>query len=173
MELNNELEWFRDYLFNRKVQVMHDKCLSELKPLFSGVPQESILGRLLFVIFVNDIVLELNQFEIIKHADDTVIFSADKDYDKVERALCSDINRFSEWFTENELLLNLKPGKTELLVFGTNQPLAKMPKNLKVIYNHQVINVTTSSKYLGVELTSSPTLNSQFDRNYKKVSSRL
>ena len=73
---------------------------------------------------------------ITKYADDTVIFFADKDYDKVERALCSDMNRLSEWFTENELLLNLNPGKTELR-------LAKIPKNLKVIYNHQVINVTT------------------------------
>ena len=103
---------------------------------------------------------------ITKYADDTVIFFADKDYDKVERALCSDMNRFSEWFTENELLLNLKPSKTELR-------LAKIPKNLKVTYNHQVINVTTLYKYLGVELTSSLNLNSHFDRNYNKVSSRL
>ena len=51
------------------------------------------------------------------------------------------MNRLSEWFTKNELLLNLKPGQTKLLVFGTNQWLAKIPKNLKVIYNHQVINV--------------------------------
>ena len=38
-----ELEWFRDYLFNRKVQVMHDKYLSESKPLFSGVPSTYII----------------------------------------------------------------------------------------------------------------------------------
>ena len=121
---------------------MHDKCLSKSKPLFSGIPQESILEPLLFVF--SDIVLELNQSKIIKYADDTVIFFADKDYDKVERALCNDMNSLSEWFTENELSLNLKPDKTELLVFDTNQRLAKIPKNLKVIYNHQVINVTTS-----------------------------
>ena len=152
---------------------MHNKCLSESKPLFSAVPQESILGPLLFVIFFNGTILELNQSKIIKYADDAVIFSADKDYDKVERALYSDMNRLSEWFTENELLLNLKPGKTELLLFGTNQRLAKIPKNLEVIYNHQVINVTISYKYLGVELTSSLNLNCQFDGNYKKVLSRL
>ena len=98
-----ELEWFRDYLFNQKVQVMHDKCLSESKPLYSDVPQGSILGPLLLIIFFNDIVLKLNQSKIRKCADDTVIFFADKDYDKVKRALCSDMNRLSEWFTENEL----------------------------------------------------------------------
>ena len=115
----------------------------------------------------------IKSVKIIKYADDAVIFSADKDYDKVERALCSDMNRLSEWFTENKLLLNLKPGKTELLLFGTNQRLAKIPKNLEVIYNHQVINVTISYKYLGVELTSSLNLNCQFDGNCKKVLSRL
>ena len=100
------------------------------------------------------------------------MFLADKDYDKVERALCSNMDRLPEWFTENELLLNLKPGKTELLVFGTNQRLAKITKNLEVIHSHQVINVTTLYKYLGVELTSSLNLNSQFYRNYKTVLSR-
>ena len=83
------------------------------------------------------------------------------------------MNRLSEWFTENKLLLNLKPGKTELLVFGRNQRPAKITKNLEVICNQQVINVTISYKHLGVELTSSLNLNSQFDRNHKKVSSRL
>ena len=137
------------------------------------MPRGSILGPLRFAIFFNDIVLELNQSKIIKYADDTVIFFADKGYDEVERALSSDMNRLSEWFTENKLLLNLKPEKTELLVFGRNQRLAKIPKNLEVICNQQVINVTISYKYLGVELTSSLNLNSQFDRNHKKVSSRL
>ena len=83
------------------------------------------------------------------------------------------MNRLSEWFTENKLLLNLKPGKTELLVFGRNQRPAKITKNLEVICNQQVINVTISYKHLGVELTSLLNLNSQFDRKHKKVSSRL
>ena len=78
------------------------------------------------------------------YADDTVIFFANKDYDKVERVLCSDMNGLSACFAENELLLYLKPGKTVLLVFGTNRRLAKIQKNLEVTYNHQLINVTTS-----------------------------
>ena len=75
-----ELKWFRDYYFNHKIQIIHSKCLSESKPLLSGVPQGSILGLLLFIIFFNDIVLELNQSKIIKSADNTVIFFADEDY---------------------------------------------------------------------------------------------
>ena len=47
-------------------------------------------------------------------------------YDKVKRALCSNMNRLSEWFTENKLLLKSEPGKTELLVFSTNRQLAKI-----------------------------------------------
>ena len=112
-----ELEWFRAYLCNCKVQIVHNKYFYGSKPLFSGVPQGSILGHLLFVIFSNDVVLELNQSKIINNSDDTIIFFTDKYYDKVERALCGNMNR-SQWFTENKLLLNLKPGKTELLVFA-------------------------------------------------------
>ena len=63
----------------------------------------------------------------------------------------------------NEPLLNLKPGQTELLVFGTNELFATIHKNLEIIHNHHMINITTNitTKYLGVELTSSLNLNSQ------------
>ena len=62
---------------------MHKKCFSELKALFSSVHQGSILVTLLFVIFFNDTVLKLNQSEVIKCTNDTVMFFADKNYDKV------------------------------------------------------------------------------------------
>ena len=56
---------------------------------------------------------------------------------------------------------------------GTNRCLANVTRNLVVTYNRQLNNVTTSYKYLGVELTSPLHLNSQFDKNYKKELSRL
>ena len=60
-----------------------------------------------------------------------------------------------------------------MLVFGTNQRLAKIPKNLGVLYKHHVNICTTSFKYRGVELISPQNLNSHFDRDYKKVSSLI
>ena len=56
---------------------------------------------------------------------------------------------------------------------GTNRCLANVTRNLVVTYNRQLNNVTTSYKYLGVELTNPLHLNSQFDKNYKKELSRL
>ena len=52
---DKELKWFRNYLFNRHIRVCFDGVLSEKRPVFTGVPQGSILGPLLFIIFFNDI----------------------------------------------------------------------------------------------------------------------
>ena len=70
------------------------------------------------------------------------------------------MNRLSEWFIENKLLLNFKPGRTNLLVFGTNQQLTKIPKNLEITYNHQVIMVLSLKGSLKIKLPRSLNLNS-------------
>ena len=83
---SKELTWFEDYLFNRSAQVSYNDVLSEAQQLNSGVPQGSILGPLLFVLFFNDItdVIETN---IVKYADDTVIFRADKEVTNLNKIL--------------------------------------------------------------------------------------
>ena len=168
-----ELDWFKNYLFNRRIQVSYDNALSEEKSSFTGVPQGSILGPLLFVVFFNDIVLNLKHSKIIKYADDTVIYFGHQDFIVIEKNLSDDLDNLSSWFNENELMLNMKRGKTELLLFGTPQRLAKTPRDLNVNYNQQRIHVTKSYKYLGIEVNSSLNLNSHFDKTYKKMSSRL
>ena len=111
--------------------------------------------------------------KLIKYADDTVVFFGDKDFKVIESHLNTDMHNLSAWLNENEMILNLKPGKTELLLFGTHQKLSKIPRELIVCYNHRKIHNTKSYKYLGVEINASLNLNSQFDKNYKKASSRL
>ena len=88
---NKELCWFTFYLFNRKqiVEVNNIRSISE--PVYCGVPQRSILGPLLFILFFNDFVDHVKHSSVIKYADDTVIFLSHTDIEKIERLLNEDM----------------------------------------------------------------------------------
>ncbi len=97
--------------------------LSEPNPVFTGVPQGSILGPLLFLIHFNDVHQSLSDPKIITYADDTVIFTSSKDLDAIQHNLGEDIKSLADWFRDNELIMNLKKGKTEVMLFGTAKRL--------------------------------------------------
>jgi hypothetical protein len=84
-----ELDWFKDYL-TRKQLVDYLNTYSDPLPLKSGVPQGSILGPLLFVIFVNDLPNAVNSCSILMYADDTVIFYSGKSVTDIENVLSSE-----------------------------------------------------------------------------------
>ena len=147
--------------------------LSQENPVYTVVPQGSILGPLLFALFFNDISSRLKYSKIVKYADDAVIFCENGKLPTIEHQLDEDLTNLSRWFEENELLINLKPGKTELLLFGYSQRIVKTNKNFEVKFNNKYINETKSYKYLGVELDHTLDLNSYFDETYKKMTSRL
>ena len=168
-----ELSWFTNYLFNRHCIVQFDSCISNSNPLTSGVPQGSILGPLLFIVFFNDIVDVIKHAKLLKYADDTVVYVASKDVSTINNLLTEDLRLLADWFDQNELLINLKKGKTECLLFGTRQKLAKRKDSFNVKYKDNDVVETESYKYLGVDLTSNLTLSSYFDRCYKKATSRL
>ena len=133
---NKELPWFTDYLFSRTQSVQFKGALSDANPIFSGVPQESILGPLLFTIHFNDVHTPLQSTSIITYADDTVIFTAAKDLECIQRHLSEDCHNLSSWFHDNDLVLNLKKGKTECMIFGT----AKRLNALNGIPRHPINN---------------------------------
>ena len=137
---DKELDWYKSYLFNRQIRVYQNRSLSEEKPVYTGVPQRSILGLLLLVLFFNDISNHLKYSRIVKYADDTVIFCENGRLPIIEHQLDEDLKNLSRWFEENKLLINLKPGKTELLLFGTSKCIAKIIKNSEVKFNNQYIN---------------------------------
>ena len=82
--------------------------MSSNQPVFSGVPQGSILGPLLFIVFYNDFVDQLANSRVLKYADDTVIYVPGKDIETIERALSQDLELIAEYFNQNELVINLK-----------------------------------------------------------------
>ena len=78
------LNWFVDYLFNRSHRVEINGCRSVVEPIASGIPQGSILGLLLSIMFYNDFPDQIQSCQVTMYADDTVIFYANKDPTVIE-----------------------------------------------------------------------------------------
>ena len=117
-----ELELFTDYLFHRKQKMVNfNSADSEKHDVTCGVPQGSILGPLLFILHFNDICDVPRKCKIIKYADDTVLYFSDKKFQVIENTLNSDFSSVADWLESNELIINLKKGKTECMLFGTTK----------------------------------------------------
>ena len=151
---DKELMWFTDYLFHRQTMVQYGHAVSETVNIYSSVPQGSILGPLLFLVIFNDLTDVLAHSQVIKYADDTVLYVPGKDPKVISYKLAEDLNKLAKWFTDNELIINLKKGKREALLFGTPQRVYKNLPDLSVLLNMSSVLVTTSYKYLGVTIDS-------------------
>ena len=109
------LSWFIDYLSNREQYVDFDSCLSTRLKIRCGVPQGSILGPLLFLIYINDITNASPILTYILFADDTNIFYSHKDPHTLIRTLNLELLKISTWFKCNKLSLNID--KTNFIHF--------------------------------------------------------
>ena len=109
-----ELNWFSDYLHERKQRVVMSGVCSEWHQVTKGVPQGSILGPLLFVAFVNVLPEVVKHCTVNLYANDTTIYVGDDDPTEVGRRLEEDLQCIAEWIDSNRLKMNLS--KTQLMV---------------------------------------------------------
>ena len=142
------LRWFQSYLSGRTQLVdVHGIC-SSFANVTCGVPQGSILGPLLFLIYVNDMAGAINE-KILLYADDTAILVSDKHVHAIEARLGTALETISVWLIDNKLSLHL--GKTESILFGTKRKLSNC-RNLNVSCNGINTEFKTSVKYLGASI---------------------
>ena len=147
-----ELAWFTDYLFGRMQIVEIENTRSNLEPIYCGLPQGSILGPLLFIVFFNDLI-SMNVNEIM-YADDTVLFYADSDVNRIKSVLNYETKKIGLYSNQNELLLNLKTGTTEVMLFGIQKPLKLHGRDLNISYNGRNITIVKEYVYVGNKLDS-------------------
>ena len=129
----------------------------------NGIPQGSILGPVLFALYINDLPSCFNFSNVIMYADDTVIFFSSAQLMEVELKLNMELTSLSEWLCGNKLLLNLK--ETELMVFGMQQRLCRQAID--------GIDITVGGEISWREIGSSFSLNQHNDHVKKKVSKML
>ncbi len=110
--------WFANYLTNRKQYVSYNHVVSSNENVLCGVPQGSILGPLLFILYMNDICSTSRVLSFILFADDTTLFYSDDDTTKLSKIMNDELNEIVNWFKCNKLSLN--PAKTNFMVIGTS-----------------------------------------------------
>ena len=111
----------------------------------------------------------LKRSKVINFSDDTVVFLPGKTYLEIEQSWNFDLINISNYFCKNELVLNLKPGKTESMLFATGRKLSQNKKPLKLEYKSQTIVSTAEYKYLGTILDQTLSFSSKFNEVYKKI----
>ena len=141
------LSWFKDYLNNRQQYVSFQSIESHKLKIQCGVPQGSILGPLLFILYINDIIKSSPTLNFILFADDTNIFYSHKDLDILNATLNSELSKIQLWLKCNKLSLNIK--KTNYMYFrNVHSPPVKCNINI----NGAPLIEKDSIKFLGITI---------------------
>ena len=146
--------WFKSYLSDRRQVVSLHNTLSSEKNLNFGVPQGSLLGPFLFLLFINDIQnFSTNGCVINLFADDLILYCSSKCLNELQRRLQSAVNSICDWYKRNRLKVN--PKKSKLMVIGTPSQISLVNKdNFKISYDGSDIPLVREAKYLGLTITS-------------------
>jgi hypothetical protein len=144
------LDWFKSYLENRKQCVDINGTLSDLCHLSCGVPQGSILGPILFLLYINDLSRVSHYLFSLLFADDSNMFASGTDPNELIKNTNIEIEKIMNWLHTNKLTLNI--GKTHFMIFKNSKKKINLTEKL-MIQGHE-IELVKSTKFLGIILDS-------------------
>ena len=140
------LQWFKNYLSNRQQRVIINGNESSWGDILAGVPQGSVLGPLLFLVYINDICTDINS-EIRLFADDTTIFIFVDNPEESAVIINNDLAKMSEW--AKKWLVNFSPSKTKALLISSKNDAAVHPP---LVFDGTILEEISNHKHLGLTL---------------------
>ena len=167
------LMFFKSYLENRSQFVLANGKTSSIEAIIRGVPQGSILGPLLFCIFINDLPLSISDPRVSCHifADDTTLHSSAKNMSDVQSSLQCGINDISNWCILNQMAIH--PKKTKCMVITSRQKHQLQPLTLDLLVDNTPLEQVRSHKVLGVIIDDELRWEDHIDFLTKKLSRSL
>ena len=160
----NSLKLISEYLSDRMQRTKVGNSYSSWRQIIFGFPQGSILGVLLFNIYINDLFLSLPDIDMANYADDNSPYELNDSINDVVEKLREDSRYLLEWFERNYLVPN--PDKWHLLLGNTGE-------NLSICIQNNIISNTDNEKILGVYFDKKLNFNYHISRMCQKASQKL
>ena len=160
--------WFENYLTNRKQLTFMNNVKSNVSPITHGVPQGSILGPILFNLYINDLYSMVSN-KLLLYADDSVIYATSVSLTHLYNSLQEDLNQVALWCNYHKLTIKIK--KKKLMCFNLQSIQDSLMYQIHL--GNYIIDTVAVFKYLGIQLDSKLSFNCQYNETYKLASYKL
>lgn len=162
-------QWFESYLNNRKQTVKIGNTFSDEKQITCGVPQGSILGPILFLLYINDIKNSAKQIQFFLFADDTSTYLTHKNIEELEKIYNKELKKVKNWLDANKLSLNVS--KSNMILFKKNRTKTNQKLTIKIM--DEEIKEKEYTKYLGILIDNKLTWKQHINHVNLKVTKGL
>ena len=167
----NALKWFDSYIKDREQQCIVNGQLSFSKKIICGVPPGSILGPLLFLLYINDMPDSLNNTTPSLYADDSEIYASSDNSSDLISKLNEDLKNLSWWMRKNKLQIH--PTKSKYMFIGSSYNIKNNICNEPILINSTPVPRVTNYKCLGVNLDDKLGWDSHIEMICKKVAAGI